>query len=143
MADSSKWITHFEKMAKGLLPAGSQYIVSSRGGGGSRSYFRVNPTVISPAQQVVNQAKFKVLSAKGLKSPPGVAKGRPRGRPPGKKQTRRGMGNPRGKLTGNKSRKRSTSKAKPKARSKTVSRLKTKPKPKSKPRKKQPQDILS
>ena len=65
MANANSWIAHFEKMARGTLPPGSRYIIRNRGGGATRSYYRVNPTIISPAQQVVNQAEVKVKHVKG------------------------------------------------------------------------------
>ncbi len=55
----NQWTTHFKRMALGTLPAGSRYIVRMRGGGSSKSFFRVVP-VISPAEQAVNQARSKV-----------------------------------------------------------------------------------
>ena len=60
MANIQSWVTHFEKMALGTLPPGSKHIVRAHGGGATRSYYRVNPTIISSAQQVVNQAEVKV-----------------------------------------------------------------------------------
>ena len=59
MTDVNQWIEHFKKMASGSLPPGSFHTVRNRGGGPPRSYFHVQPTVISPAQQVVDQAKAK------------------------------------------------------------------------------------
>ena len=51
-------------MAIGTLPADSIHIVRNRGGGPNRSYLKVQPTIISPAQQVVNQAQAKVADTK-------------------------------------------------------------------------------
>ena len=60
MANVHSWVTHFEKMARGTLPPGSKHIVRSHGSGTAQSYYRVNPIIISPAQQAVNQAQVKV-----------------------------------------------------------------------------------
>ena len=64
MADLSSWIEHFKKMATGTLPPDSTHIVRNRGGGQTHTYLKVVPTVISPAQQVVNQAQAKVADKK-------------------------------------------------------------------------------
>lgn len=58
---ANQWSTHFKKMAMGTLPSGSRHIVRNRGGGPTRTYFKVvPPIVVSPAQQAVNQAKAQV-----------------------------------------------------------------------------------
>ena len=59
MSAVSQWIAHFKKMSENQLPPGTLQVVRSRGGGPSRTYYRVNP-VLSPTQQVVEQATAKV-----------------------------------------------------------------------------------
>jgi hypothetical protein len=76
MANVQSWVTHFEKMALGTLPPGSKHIVRSHGSGTARSYYRVNPIIISPAQQAVNQAQVKVKKPKGRQGKGVVARKR-------------------------------------------------------------------
>ncbi len=81
----NQWTTHFKRMALGTLPAGSRYIVRMRGGGASKSFFRVVP-VISPAEQAVNQAQLKVRKVvnkrnkQGPRQPKRLVKGPVKGR---------------------------------------------------------------
>ena len=77
MTSLSSWVAHFKRMSEGKLPPGSLHIVKTRGGGPSKTYYRV----ISPVQQTIDQAeaKLKIVNRGHVK--------------PGRKvQTRKGRG---------------------------------------------------
>jgi hypothetical protein len=56
----SQWTDHFRKMSENKLPPGSIHTVRNRGGGPTRSYYRVETSEVSPARQAVDQAAAQV-----------------------------------------------------------------------------------
>jgi hypothetical protein len=88
MASLKQWISHFKNMSSGDLPPGSVHIVRQRGGGPTRTYYKVQPpTIVSPAQQVVDQAAAKVRAKpvnRGRPKQSKAAKGRKPSRGKGK-----------------------------------------------------------
>jgi hypothetical protein len=64
MTSLSSWIAHFKDMSENKLSPGTLQFVRSKGGAG-RVYYRIQQQpIISPAAQVIQQAKARVSKAK-------------------------------------------------------------------------------
>ena len=83
----AQWVNHFRRMAANELPPGSRTIVSQKGKGPQRTFYRVQPFLrtVSNSQSAVDQASSELKTINKIK--PG-RKRKPNAKPKAKKRDR-------------------------------------------------------